>query len=70
MAQKKYTVSANLPMLSLGKEKYTFQIMCDNSVLGTLEFSRGSIQWYTHKGKKPSRTLNWKQFADLMTENK
>ena len=64
--QKNYNVYADLFSIPLSKAKNTFQVKSGKSVLGTLQFSRGSIQWFA-KGKSTStRDLTWKQFADLM----
>ena len=64
--QKTYNVYADLFSIPLSKAKNTFQIKCGKSVLGTLQFSRGSIQWFA-KGKSTSTCdLTWKQFANLM----
>ena len=64
---KLYEVEASLSKMLLNKSKNSFVIKYGRSVLGTLEISRGSIQWYPRKGRNPI-TLNWKQFADLMEE--
>lgn len=64
--QRIYNVYADLFSIPLSKAKNTFQIKCGKNVLGTLQFSRGSIQWFA-KGKSTSTCdLTWKQFADLM----
>jgi hypothetical protein len=64
--QRIYNVYADLFSIPLSKAKNTFQIKCGRNVLGTLQFSRGSIQWFA-KGKSTSTCdLTWKQFADLM----
>ena len=68
--QKKYEVFADLSSIPLGCAKNSFQVKIGNSVLGTLMFSRGSIQWYAKNGKKPCCDLSWEQFANLMESQK
>lgn len=63
---KKSEVNAILPSLPLGKAKVSFQIKYDKSVLGTLELSRGSVQWYSKNKQTSTCNLNWKEFAALM----
>ena len=62
----KYEVLAELSKIPLSKAKNSFTIKSDNNVLGTLKFSIGSIQWYAKNKSKPTRTLNWEKFAELM----
>ena len=68
--QSKSEVIASLQQIPLNKAKSVFQIKYDDSVLGTLVISKGSIQWYAPNGKKPIRNLTWKRFADMMNKQK
>ena len=67
--QKIYNVEADLSSILLGNAKNVFRIKHGNSLLGTLQFSRGSIQWYAPKTSIPI-DFTWKQFADLMGSQK
>lgn len=64
--QSKSEVVANLQQIPLNKAKSIFQIKYNDSVLGSLQFSRGSIQWFAKGKSTPTCDLTWKQFADLM----
>ncbi len=68
--QSKSEVLASLQQIPLNKAKSVFQIKYDDSILGTLVISKGSIQWYAPNKQKPTCDLTWKQFADLMKKQK
>lgn len=66
---QKYEVMAELSSIPLSKAKNSFQITYGKLVIGTLEFSKGSIRWYAKNAKKTSKPtckMNWKKFADFM----
>lgn len=68
--QSKSEVLASLQQIPLNKAKSIFQIKYDDSILGTLVISKGSLQWYAPNKQKPTCDLIWKQFADLMNKQK
>ena len=68
--QSKSEVIASLQQIPLNKAKSEFLIKYDDSVLGTLFISKGSVQWYAPNKQKPTCDLTWKQFADLMNRQK
>lgn len=42
-----------------------FEVYSDNEKLGSLEISKGSVDW-TPKGKQRSKAIEWERFAGLM----
>lgn len=68
--QNKYEVRAELSEFTLTRATNSFLVKCDNSILGKLQFSRGSIKWFLPNGKRPVRNLTWKEFADIMEKKK
>ncbi len=68
--QTKSEVIANLQQIPLNKAKSEFIVKYDDSILGTLYISKGSIQWYSKSKSTPTCDLTWKQFAELMSKQK
>lgn len=67
-SQTKETVSEvlfSVAGLSLSKIPLQFKVKKYKSVIGTLEFSKGSITWKKKGAKKPN-SITWERFADIM----
>lgn len=63
----KHDVSFNIPQRSLGKADVEFLVKRDNTVLGTLAVSNGSIVWFP-KGTTYGLKVGWKKFNEMMQE--
>lgn len=61
----KHNVDLNLPSIALGKVDLTLDIFANRRKMGTITISKGSIEWYPKKAKRPYR-LTWKQFDTTM----
>lgn len=62
-----HKVSVELPMHELGKTDAYFTVRSNGKKVGELTISKGAIQWYPYKAKRPI-TLTWKQFNQAMKD--
>ena len=63
MARHRITVT--LPRAEIMNKDAVIRVRGNNSIIGTLTISRGSIEWYSNHWKKPTR-MRWNRFDDLM----
>jgi hypothetical protein len=61
----KHDVFFNIPQRPLGKADVEFIIKSNDSILGTLAVSNGSIVWFP-RGTTNGFKVSWSQFDDLM----
>lgn len=67
---QKSEVIAELSKIPISRSKNSFKIKYEGSVLGTLKFSVGSIQWCAKNKSTPTCSLSWTKFAELMEKQK
>jgi hypothetical protein len=63
----RHRTEAELPPQTIQNADLTFRVWSDDEVLGTLALSKGTIDWWPGKAKKPIR-LGWEQFARMMED--
>lgn len=61
----KHNVYVNLPWRELGKVDVIFDIYRDGEKLGQIDISKGDLQYYPNKRKKPIK-VNWSEFDKMM----
>lgn len=64
----KHKISVELPEAEVINRDAVITIRGDGIIVGTITISRGNIEWYSYKWKKPTR-LTWAQFDRIMHEN-
>lgn len=60
-----HKVSMNLPWREIGHSDVEFKIYKGATLLGKIRISKGAIEWYKHKAKKPTK-MSWTRFDKLM----
>jgi hypothetical protein len=63
----KHTLHFELPSVELGKVDAKFHVKKDGKQFGTITISKGALEWYPHKAKKPHK-LNWNQFDKMIKD--
>ncbi|MGN7823145.1 hypothetical protein ACTJJB_23700 [Chitinophaga sp. 22536] len=61
----KHNVYFDLPEREIGNVDAHFKVYKDGEKLGQITISKGGIDYYPNKRKKPI-TINWTQFDELM----
>jgi hypothetical protein len=64
----RHNVYATLPEAELRKKDAFFDIYQDGSKLGTITISKGAIEWYPWKAKRPYK-LRWATFDKIIKEH-
>lgn len=64
----KHNVHVNLPWRELGHSDVVFTIYEDGEKFGTITISKGAIEWYPGKAKKPYSLL-WPQFDKMIKKH-
>jgi hypothetical protein len=57
-------------MLGRAEKAASFDVKYGISKVGELHVSKGGVRWYPADSKGGHHKLTWKQFADLMEEQK
>lgn len=65
MAQ--HNVYVNLPWRELGNADAFFEIYRDGKKLGTMTISKGALEWYPTKAKRPYK-ISWTSFDKMINE--
>lgn len=63
----KHNVFFNLPNLELGKSDANIFIVQDGEKLGQITISKGGLEYYPYKKKKPIK-IRWTRFDEMMKE--
>lgn len=63
----KHTLLFELPCVELGKVDAKFHIKKDGKQFGTITISKGDLEWYPYKAKKPYK-INWTAFDKMIEE--
>jgi len=63
-----YNVRFEIPARKLGRADVTFIVKRNQSVLGTLGVSRGSVVWYP-RGTNWGHKATWAEFSVVMKEH-
>ena len=61
----KHNVTFNLPNLELGNTDANICIIQDGEKLGEITISKGGIDYYPKKKKRPI-TISWSRFDEIM----
>lgn len=63
----KHNVFVNLPWRELGKADAQFEIYQNDMKLGKITISKGAIEWYPYKAKKPYK-IGWTHFDKMIKD--
>ncbi|HLO71670.1 MAG TPA: hypothetical protein VK167_12410 [Flavipsychrobacter sp.] len=63
----KHNVTFNLPNLELGNSDVSISIAQNGEKLGEIKISKGGLDYYPYKKKKPV-TVSWARFNELMKQ--
>ncbi len=63
----KHNIYFELPSLELGKVDAKIHIKKDGKQFGTITISKGDLEWYPFKAKKPLK-ISWTAFDKLIKE--
>jgi len=61
----KHNVYIDLPKRELGNVDAVFEIIQDDAKLGSIEISKGGMDYYPANAKKPIK-INWTQFDEMV----
>lgn len=64
----KHNIYFELPAVELGKVDARFHIKKDGRQFGTITISKGDLEWYPYKAKKPLK-ISWTVFDKLIKEH-
>jgi len=64
-----HDVKFTIPTRTLGKTDISFVVRTDGEILGTLEVSRGGLEWFS-KGAVNGQKITWKKFNDFAKNQK
>ena len=64
----RHNISVELPEAQIKNRDAIVTIRGNGRIIGTLTISRGNIEWYSKRWKKPRR-LSWSQFDRRMQED-
>lgn len=62
-----HDIKFSIPEKDLGNVDISFSIKEDGKQLGTLDISKGGVDWYT-KNAKIAKSISWSKFAALLDE--
>jgi hypothetical protein len=62
-----HKVKVQLPLHEIGKADALFIVRSNGKKVGEMTISKGGVQWYSHKARKPLN-LTWKQFDQAMED--
>jgi len=63
----KHTLYFELPSVEFGKVDARFYIIKDGKQFGTITISKGDLEWYPFKVKKPYK-ISWTAFDKIIKE--
>ncbi len=61
-----HKVNVRVPSSSLGNADICFDVFQDDSKLGTVQVSKGSVEWVPAWKSKTGYRLSWTKFSELM----
>jgi hypothetical protein len=61
----KHNIFFELPSVELGKVDAKFHIKKDGKQFGTITISKGDLEWYPYKAKKPYK-ISWTALDKLV----
>ncbi len=62
----KHTIDFEIPVHNMGNVDITCNPRSDGRKLGTLELSKGGVNWRPRKKSVRIKRLTWERFAELM----
>lgn len=55
--------------ISVGNNDFCFDVIEDDSKIGTLKVSRGTVDWFPKNSKKLHYSMDWSALGDLIMQN-
>ena len=62
----KHTLSLSVPSLLVGRTDIQLEVKSGSTLLGRLQVSQGTVDWWPSRSKRKHYSLTWEQFAKLM----
>ncbi len=64
-----HTVSVRVPSSELGNADICFDVYRDDKKFGTLQLSRGSVEWLPGRSTKNGYRIDWAGFDKLLKDS-